>query len=211
MLTKVFLGLTLVGAEAVLYFLIFMSVVSLALVLERWKFFCSAKKGLEEFQTNVRKLLSEGKLSDALGLAHVRREKFNTDLDANLVIALIEAKNAGIQNTEKLGELAQDALLRSKISYDKNLALLATMGNNAPFVGLFGTVLGIIQAFHDLSKQSSSGVSGVTGGISEALVATAIGILVAIPAVGAFNLFQRKVRTHLAKAEALKSFCLGKF
>jgi len=77
-------------------------------------------------------------------------------------------------------------------------------------VGLFGTVLGIIQAFHHLNTQTEAGMSAVTAGISEALIATAVGILVAIPAVVAFNLFQRKVKSALSEAEALKSFLIGK-
>jgi biopolymer transport protein ExbB len=96
------------------------------------------------------------------------------------------------------------------MEWERNLSVLATIGNNAPFIGLFGTVLGIIKAFHDLSQQATTGAATVTSGISEALVATAIGLLVAIPAVIAFNLFQRRVKTALAEAESLKSFLVGK-
>lgn len=110
-----------------------------------------------------------------------------------------------------LEQLARDALLRSKLAWEKNLSILATIGNNAPFIGLFGTVLGIIKAFHDLSQQAAAtGAQGVTSGISEALVATAVGILVAIPAVFAYNMFQRRVKNAVAQAEALKSFMVGK-
>jgi biopolymer transport protein ExbB len=99
--------------------------------------------------------------------------------------------------------------VRSKISWDKNLSVLATIGSNAPFIGLFGTVLGIIKAFHDLAHQAT-GAQVVTEGISEALVATAFGLLVAIPAVVAFNFFQRKVKSAVAEADALKSYLIGK-
>ena len=110
---------------------------------------------------------------------------------------------------EILTQLAQDAVVRARLAWDKNLHILATIGNNAPFVGLFGTVLGIIKAFHDLSEQTGTGPQTVTSGISEALVATAVGLLVAIPAVIAFNLFQRRVKSGLLQAEALKSFLIG--
>jgi biopolymer transport protein ExbB len=76
-------------------------------------------------------------------------------------------------------------------------------------VGLFGTVLGIIKAFHDLSQQTTAGSQTVTAGISEALVTTAVGLLVAIPAVIAYNLFQRKVKSAVAEAEALKSYLIS--
>jgi biopolymer transport protein ExbB len=79
----------------------------------------------------------------------------------------------------------------------KRLTILATLGNNAPFIGLFGTVLGVIKAFHDLHVQQGSGIKVVMGGISEALVATAMGLLVAIPAVIAYNAFSKTLHTWL--------------
>ncbi|MBM3274146.1 MAG: MotA/TolQ/ExbB proton channel family protein [Candidatus Sericytochromatia bacterium] len=84
--------------------------------------------------------------------------------------------------------------LRERNAAERGLVILGTLGNNAPFIGLFGTVLGIIKAFHDLAQSASQGPSAVMAGISEALVATAVGILVAIPAVIAFNLCQRQIR-----------------
>jgi biopolymer transport protein ExbB len=109
-----------------------------------------------------------------------------------------------------LTEVAQDPVMRTRLKWEKNLAVLATIGSNAPFIGLFGTVLGIIKAFHDLSQQAGAGATGVTAGISEALVATAVGLLVAIPAVVAYNVFQRRVKSALGEAEALKSYLVGK-
>jgi biopolymer transport protein ExbB len=79
----------------------------------------------------------------------------------------------------------------------KRLMILATLGNNAPFIGLFGTVLGVIKAFHDLHVQQGSGIKVVMGGVSEALVATAMGLLVAIPAVIAYNAFSKTLHTWL--------------
>ncbi len=111
---------------------------------------------------------------------------------------------------DRLSELATDAILRTRGQWERNLAILATIGNNAPFVGLFGTVIGIIQAFHDLSSQAGTGIQTVSMGISEALIATAVGILVAIPAVVSFNLFQRRVKRALQEAEALKSYLLSR-
>src|SRR4029079_12034926 len=84
----------------------------------------------------------------------------------------------------------------------KNLGVLGTLGNNAPFIGLFGTVLGIIKAFADLSRNSAGGAVAVMAGISEALVATAVGLMVAIPAVIAFNYFQAKVRKTISGVDS---------
>jgi len=75
----------------------------------------------------------------------------------------------------------------------RGISSLATIGSTAPFVGLFGTVVGIINAFHGISSEKSTGLGAVAGGISEALVATAIGLFVAIPAVWMFNYFTNKL------------------
>jgi biopolymer transport protein ExbB len=90
-----------------------------------------------------------------------------------------------------------------KLSMEKNLALLGTLGNNAPFVGLLGTVIGIVRSFHELQSSSGQVSAGLMAEIGEALVATAIGLLVALPAVAAFNLFQRLIRTRMGRATAL--------
>ena len=128
-----------------------------------------------------------------------------------MALALLgEKKRGGGLSTEILNELAQDSVVRARLYWERNLSVLATIGANAPFVGLFGTVLGIIKAFHDLSKQAGMGAQTVTAGIAEALVATAVGLLVAIPAVVAFNMFQRRVKAALGEAEALKSYLVGK-
>jgi len=84
-----------------------------------------------------------------------------------------------------------------KLSLEKRLGILATFGNNAPFIGLFGTVLGVIKAFHDLATAKQFGVSVVMEGISQALVATALGLFVAIPSVIAYNYFVRKIKSIL--------------
>lgn len=90
-----------------------------------------------------------------------------------------------------------------RILLEKRLGILATFGNNAPFIGLFGTVLGIINAFHSLSKEGNEfGVNVVMGGISEALIATATGLFVAIPCVIAYNYFVRKIKMILLEMEA---------
>ncbi len=98
--------------------------------------------------------------------------------------------------------------LQLKLSLEKRLGILATFGNNAPFIGLFGTVLGVMQAFHDLGKSSEFGVKVVMEGISEALVATALGLFVAIPSVIAYNYFVRKIKTILLIYEEKKKLPL---
>lgn len=213
MLAKLFLGLSLVGAEWVLYFLLLLSVFSISLIFERLRFYRYASKGISEFRDSIRDAALHGKaskLESATSLAQSRLKRqasFAPDLETEMALAMLAHSGS---SPEVLSEVARDAVVRAKLSWDKNLSLLATIGSNAPFIGLFGTVLGIIKAFHDLSQQSSTGAQTVTAGISEALVATAVGLLVAIPAVVAFNLFQRRVKSAMAEAEALKSYLVGK-
>ncbi len=98
--------------------------------------------------------------------------------------------------------------LELKLALEKRLGILATFGNNAPFIGLFGTVLGIIEAFHALSVSNEFGIRVVMRGISEALVATALGLFVAIPSVMAYNYFVKRVKKILLIYEYRKKLPL---
>jgi biopolymer transport protein ExbB len=210
MLSQLFLGVSLVGAEWVLYLLVGLSILSIAVIFERFWFYREANRGILEFRRQVRKAVGDGRWDEAKQAAQKRlgaRSERSPDLEAEMVEQLVRVQKKS--NAETLSELARDSVVRSKISWDRNLSVLATIGSNAPFIGLFGTVLGIIKAFHDLAHQAT-GAQVVTEGISEALVATAFGLLVAIPAVVAYNIFQRKVKSAVAEADALKSFLIGK-
>ena len=94
-----------------------------------------------------------------------------------------------------------------RLRLERRLSFLGTLGNNAPFVGLLGTVIGIVQAFHQLERAGLGGSASadIMGAIAEALVATAIGIMVALPAVAAFNYFQRVIRARISRGGALGS------
>lgn len=208
-MSQFFLGIALGGAEWVLYLLILLSVISFAIIFERLAFYRSAMKGLRDFRSQVRKQAGSGDWKNVADAARARLVE-RRDLETEMTLALAEHNSTGAAKTEVLTEVAHDSVERRKLEWEKNLATLATIGSNAPFVGLFGTVLGIIKAFKDLSNQSAAGAQAVSAGISEALVATAVGLLVAIPAVVAFNLFNRKVRSAVGEAESLKSFLIGK-
>ena len=114
-----------------------------------------------------------------------------------MIGAALEAAPGGAEAVE---EVLAGAIARGRQPFEKTLSFLGTLGNNAPFLGLFGTVIGIIKAFADLSvgTAQAAGAASVMGGISEALVATAVGIFVAIPAVVAFNAFNRWLKTIVA-------------
>jgi len=168
-----FLAFTLHGAGWVLWLLIALSVASMAIMLERFWFFRTHRVSRNGLAADIRRLLLERDDAPDEGRA-----------PAELAAAIDGAK------------------ARERLRLERNLSFLATLGSNAPFIGLFGTVLGIIKAFHDLAAtQAGAGASTVMAGISEALVATAIGLMVAIPAVVAFNYFNRRVRVRMAEVD----------
>ena len=105
-------------------------------------------------------------------------------------------------------EAMASARSRERLALEKHLGILGTLGNNAPFIGLFGTVIGIIKAFADLAKNQGGGAAVVMSGIAEALVATAVGLMVALPAVVAFNIFQGRIRRTMGRVDALAHMIL---
>lgn len=191
MLTEKLMELTLVGAEWVLYLLIILSVVSVAVMVERALFFRIAHKAWERLSSGVEPLLRSGNLKD-LG-----------ELLGSWPGAEAEVLRAGLEGAKKdrvaAERMVEAALSTERQRMEKRLSILGTLGNNAPFIGLFGTVMGIIRAFHDLSLDVKGGASAVMTGISEALVATAMGLFVAIPAVIAYNYFMRKTTAAVAR------------
>jgi biopolymer transport protein ExbB len=117
----------------------------------------------------------------------------------------------GERGAAAASEAMASATAIGRLRLERRLSFLGTLGNNAPFVGLLGTVIGIVQAFHELERAGLGGSASadIMGAIAEALVATAIGLAVAIPAVAAFNYFQRRIKTTLGNAEALEHIVLS--
>lgn len=196
MLTKLLHGFTLLGEEWVLWILIALSISSVAVMIERLIFFIvNSVPGTDE----LARRLAAGDVTYARAAVEGRR-----GLEAAVVREAINATHKGPESVE---EVIASTIAREKLRYDAWLSVLGTLGNNAPFIGLFGTVLGIIRAFHDLAaaplSAKAGGASAVMSGISGALVATAVGLAVAIPAVVAFNFFQRWLKRLMARATSL--------
>lgn len=187
------------GATWVLVLMLVLSVVSLAVMLERGWLYWSLRDDLAELMKDLGQLLRKGDLEGA----RKRLEKSPSAEAAVVVAGLVEAD----QGADVAAEAMAGASALQKLKLEKRLAFLGTLGNNAPFIGLLGTVIGILGAFDELSKAKGGGQAvapeGVMAQISEALVATAVGLLVAIPAVAAFNAFQRVVKTTLSNTDAL--------
>ena len=116
---------------------------------------------------------------------------------------------------ERASLAAREAMQRTTAAeierLEQHLTSLATLGNISPFVGLFGTVIGIMRAFEAISRTGSGGLASVSAGIAEALVATAAGLFVAIPAVIAYNYFVSRVKTHATEMDAAASELTARF
>ena len=126
-------------------------------------------------------------------------------LEAQVAATGLELASEPLRAAE---DTMQVTVIAARVKLDKGLTVLGTLGNNTPFLGLFGTVIGIIQAFNALSVNQSSGPEVVMASISEALVATAVGLLVAIPAVVAYNGFLRTIKTKMANSETVQKIVL---
>jgi biopolymer transport protein ExbB len=203
-LTTKFLSFTLLGAEWVLWLLIALSCVSVAIMLERAFFFLTHGFDVAQATEQLKKLLRSGKISDARALL-----KTSPAIEAIVLDAGLAEVERGV---DAVSEAMLSAKARERLRLERNLAVLGTLGNNTPFIGLFGTVLGIIKASHDMTALKAAGgeaAAAVMAGVFEALVATAIGLLVAIPAVIGYNYFQRRVRATLSRTDALAHLVLS--
>jgi biopolymer transport protein ExbB len=200
-LTELFKNFTLLGAEWVLWLLVALSILSIGVMIERFMFFRKRTVDTDELGSALKKALNGGD-SDAF----VKRYEHEQAMAARVAVAGIREQSRGV---EVVSEVMNSEKVRARGEHERLLVILGTLGNNAPFIGLFGTVLGIIKAFDDLRKDSTGGADVVHGGISEALVATAVGLLVAIPAVIAFNYFNRRVREALTGTDEIAHVVLG--
>ena len=200
-ITERFLAFTLLGAEWVLWLLIGLSVISFAIMIERAYYFLTHGVDVDSLAGDLRRLLAKGSVADARS-----RVKASDAAEMTVVAAGLGEVERGV---DAVAEAMVGQKARERMRLERNLAFLGTLGNNAPFIGLFGTVLGIIRAFHELSGNQAGGVAVVMAGISEALVATAVGLMVAIPAVVGFNYFNRRVRQTLANVDALAHVVLA--
>jgi biopolymer transport protein ExbB len=196
-------GFTLIGGDWVLWILIFASILSVTVMIERLIYFWRNRTPVERFIEPFAERLGRDDLNGAAALADVTK-----GAEARIAKVALAHFDEGEQAVE---QMMASRKVAERLRFEHYLMILGTMGNNAPFFGLFGTVLGIIKAFHELGQAGSNaaGATTVMSGISEALVATAMGLLVAIPAVIAYNYFNKKVREFAANAETIERIILA--
>ncbi len=201
--------MTSFGAAWVMWLMIFLSVISVAIMLERGWFYFSLRDDIARLAADLRNLLRNGDTEEA-----IRKMEASPSAEAAVVVAGLREADRGMKAAD---EAMQGASALQKMKLERRLAYLGTLGNNAPFIGLFGTVIGVVQAFEQLGKQgmttaqsaSSAAPQQVMAAIAEALVATAVGLVVAIPAVAMFNFYQRIARSILANTDALSHVLLS--
>lgn len=186
-------------ARIVVIILFGMSAWSLGVMIDRWITYSAARKQSRIFVQAVAGALREGKIDEAISIAE-RHKKSH-------IAKVLTSGLSEFQAHQGTSEIAGEEIEASKRALERAVAIvhaemkrglsgLATIGATAPFVGLFGTVVGIINAFKGISMEKTTGLAAVAGGIAEALVATAMGLFVAIPAVWAYNYFTSKLESY---------------
>jgi biopolymer transport protein ExbB/biopolymer transport protein TolQ len=192
-------------AKLVIVVLVIQSVWSIGVMIERLITYRKARKQSQEFAPLVAEALGKGNLDEAIELAeqynkshlarvvHAGLQEFQAHKGEDDVIPgeTIDSSRRAIQRAEAIG--IED--------FKRSLGGLATIGATAPFVGLFGTTVGVINAFAGMSAGEDVGLAAVAGGISEALVATAVGLFVAIPAVWMYNYFTGKIESFIVEMD----------
>jgi biopolymer transport protein ExbB len=197
------------GATWVMWLMIALSVASVTIMLERGWFYYSIRDDIPTLAQTLRDRLRDDDVGAALGLL----EK-SPSAEAAVVVAGLREADRGATAADKA---MRGAAALQKMKLERRLAFLGTLGNNAPFIGLFGTVIGVVQAFEQLGKQGMGAAQSASAGapqevmaaIAEALVATAVGLAVAIPAVAAYNFYQRHTRAVLGNTDALSNVLLA--
>ncbi len=192
-----------VGAEWILYILLALGVLVIAVVVERMLYFRRNTVDVTSLSKQVMAALREGGPTRARAVVNE-----GSGMTTEVLKAAFDAHDDGVDAVE---EVIQAAIIRERIGYDRFLSILGTLGNSAPFIGLLGTVIGIVTAFSALGSDVAGAQlkSEVMSHIGEALVATAIGLAVAIPAVIAFNWFKTRIKVMAAHTESAARILLA--
>ena len=183
---------------AVMVCLALLSVFSVGMIIDKHRRFVSASRQSEKFKPEFKKFLQGGDVQDLIEAARPHQSSYVAQVVLAGITEYDGVRESGRDpgaSLELVTSALRDSMSETLIQLRQGLGFLATIGSTAPFIGLFGTVVGIINAFRSIAATGSGGMSVVSGGIAEALVSTALGIFVAIPAVVAFNHFTGKIET----------------
>jgi biopolymer transport protein ExbB/TolQ len=183
---------------AVMVCLILLSVFSVGMIIDKQRRFGLAWRQSEKFKPEFKKFLHGGDAQDLIEAGKLHENSYVAQVVSAGIIEYDGVRQSGgdpVASLELVTSALRDSISEMLIQLKRGLGFLATIGSTAPFIGLLGTVIGIINAFRSIAATGSGGMSVVSGGIAEALVSTALGIFVAIPAVVAFNHFTGKIET----------------
>ncbi len=194
-LIQIFLRLAQLGAEWVMWLLLLMGFLAAMLMFERLYLYATTSVDVTRLARRLLALLREGSLEQARSL--VSQGRALEERVASDALSLYE------DGSDAVEELVQASMIRERQRYERSLSYLGTVGSNAPFIGLLGTVIGVILAFGELGRNPKGGLEVVGPGISEALVATAVGLLVAIPSLICFNWTKGLLKKRLGNADFL--------
>ena len=200
-MTDNFFAIAQVAHEVTLWSLILLSILSVAFILERFVTLGKIRRKSQDIALQLREILQTNNLADLEDLAKDRESLEGRGLS----YGLRHVREKGLNGLE---EIFSSFAAIERPGLERYLGFLATVGSNAPFIGLLGTVFGIMDAFRSLA-QSQGDATAVMIGISKALVATAVGLIVAIPAVIAYNYFQKQVKGVMLNIESVKDLTLA--
>ena len=187
------------GARGVLVILLILSIWSVSIMLER-------KKAFRE-KTGTAKIADAKKLIENKNWAALKAwADANPSYLSGMIHAALSADAGKSGTNDSIDRAVQSYLSAQRLDLEKGLNVLASLGSNAPFIGLFGTIMGIIQSFGILSTQQGSAMNAVMLGLAEALIATAVGLFVAIPAVISYNYFSQRLRNFTLEAQSLRDY-----
>jgi biopolymer transport protein ExbB/TolQ len=201
MLTAQLLRIAAVSGEWILWVLIALSVYSFGIVVDRFRFFSRGSVDLDALGKKLLAHLEAGDQNAACALLDA-----SPSVEAAVARRCLDWLDAG---PDAVSEVAAAALREYRPSLDKGTVTLGTIGSNAPFIGLLGTVLGVVSAFRELGAHAASGMTNVMSGIGEALIATAVGIVVAVPGIVFFNIFSTKAALIEERAQGLMHLVLA--
>jgi len=202
MITQKLLSISLLGTEWILYLLVLLSVLSWAIIGERVYFLKKKQGNMDALTRKMEKFLHDGKWEELIALLE-KDHSSSADVGRRII-------SYALKNGDAVEDYLSVVLSQEKLRLESRTAFLGTVVSIAPFLGLLGTVLGIINAFHGLSL-SKQGENMVMAGISEALVATALGLFIAIPAAAAYNYFVRAIKKIVISSENFAQFLLISF
>jgi biopolymer transport protein ExbB/biopolymer transport protein TolQ len=189
------------GGGWILWIMLSLSVLSIAVMLERVIFFATRRDDIDQLTSRLIALLRAKDKEGATALLAKSKS-----VEAAVMRPCIEWTDQG---PDAFREVVDAELTKQKKLLERGTTFLGTIGNNGPFIGLVGTVLGVIQAFQQLGNQNKEAMGNVMVGIAEALIATGVGLFVAIPAVVAFNVINRSIGNVEANVNIMAKYVLA--